>query len=450
MVFLENEDLPREVHMSVDYGAYGSEKPEGYRPRVVDERIRRMLGLFGALEIRGPKWCGKSWSAYAFGESVAHIDDESIRSLVQDDLSLALAGRRPHVIDEWQDVPRIWDAVRRSVDASGGARGSYILTGSSTPEKEKVSHSGAGRIARIDMGTMSLWELGASAGTVSLAGLFEGEFTPAPTDATALEPIAEAVCRGGWPALMNTSSADAQEALGEYLEALFEVSVPKKGGTTAMARRIAASLARNDATSATIDTIAKDALGPSGSSPSASTISFYLDMFRGFYLLNELPGWDAPVRAKSRVRTKPKRYLADPSLTASLLGASPARLLSDGQTFGLLFESLCVHDLAVYVSALPGAPRNPLRYYSDADGLEVDVVIELGDGRWAAIEIKLGESKVPQAIGNLRRLCNKVGSNPAARNPQPEFTAVLTATAPFCRRDPESGTYVFPLAALRP
>lgn len=429
---------------------YGTEKPQGYLPRIVDARIQRMLGLFGALEVRGPKWCGKSWSALAFGESVVHIDDANVRDLVRDDLSLALSGARPHVIDEWQDVPQIWDATRRAVDASAGDRGSFILTGSSTPEKDKVSHSGAGRIARVDMSTMTLWEMGQSSGTVSLSGLFDGEFQATATDAGTLRPMAEAVCHGGWPALLGAPAEDAADALDEYLEALFEVSVPKKGGTPATARRVAASLARNVATAATLQTIAKDALAPSGSVPAATTVSAYLDMLKSFYIVEELPGWDAPVRSTSRLRTKPKRYFADPSLAAALLGTSPERLLADGQTLGLLFESLCVHDLRVYASALEGSQRDSLRYYADADGLEVDVVIELRDGRWAAIEVKLGESKVPGAIANLRRLQRKVASNPAARNPEPEFLAVLTATAPFCRKDPESGVYVFPLSALRP
>ena len=427
---------------------YCDRKPEGYRPRVVDARIQRMLGLFGAVEIRGPKWCGKSWSASAFGASVVRLDDENMRQLVSADLSLALAGARPHVIDEWQDVPRVWDAVRRDVDESG-ERGVYLLTGSSTPAKEKVSHSGAGRIARVDMSTMTLWEAGLSTGEVSLSGLFDGEFVSAPVDAARLTPVAEAICRGGWPALVGAPVEDSVDTVAEYLEAVFEVSVPKKGGVAATARRVAFSLARNVATAGTLQTLAEDA-GAAGRPLSEATVSTYLELFRDIFLIEELPGWDAPVRSKSRLRTKPKRYFADPSIPAELLGMDTRRLLQDGQTFGLLFESLGVHDLSVYASALPGAGRDSLRYYADADGLEVDVVIELKDGRWAAIEVKLGEDKVPKAVANLQRLCRKVANNPAARNPAPAFTAVLTATAPFCRRDPETGTYIFPLSALRP
>lgn len=167
------------------------------------------------------------------------------------------------------------------------------------------------------------------------------------------------------------------------------------------------------------------------------------------YVIGGLPGWDAPVRSKSRLRTKPKRYFADPSIPASVLGMSPERLLGDGQTFGLLFESLCVHDLRAYVSCLPGAYSGSLSYYGDSDGLEVDVIIELRDGRWAAIEIKLGEAKVADGISNIKRLRKKVASNTAARNSQPEFCAVVTATSPFCRYDAENDVYVFPITALR-
>lgn len=392
----------------------------------------------------------KTRSALAFGESVTHIDDDRVKTLVAADPALALDGARPHVIDEWQGVPPIWDAVRRSVDASGSEKGSYLLTGSSTPEKDKVVHSGAGRIARLRMHTMSLWEQGASSGTVSLSGLFEGSFSSGAMRDEGLPSIAQAVCRGGWPALVGAGIEAAAPTIDGYLDALFEVSVSKKGGSSHTARRVAASLARNVATAATLDTIAGDAFGDDRTDSSRNTVSFYLDLFKDLYFIDELFGWDAPVRSKSRVRTKPKRYFADPSLPAQLLGMNPARLLGDAQTFGLLFESLCVHDLRVYASALPNALPDPLRYYQDADGLEVDAIIELRDGRWAGIEVKLGENKVSDGVANLNRLRRKVLLNPAARNSEPSFMAVVTASSPFARYDRENDVYVFPITALRP
>ena len=429
--------------------AYGTEKPKTYRPRLVDERLQRLLSTFGAVEIRGTKWCGKSWAALAFGESVVHLDDPNVKALVEADPSLALQGARPHVVDEWQEVPSTWDAARRAVDAAGD-RGLFILTGSSTPAKDSVTHSGAGRIARVDMSTMTLWERGLSTGAVSLSGLFEGKFEPSACDAS-LAPLADAICCGGWPALVGADAQTAAEVVDQYLDAMFEVSVPKKGGTPDMARRITSSLARNVATAATLQTIAQDAaLGDEAGAPAASTVTAYLNMLEDMYVIESLRGWDAPVRAKSRLRTKPKRYFADPSIPAAALGMGPERLLSDGQTFGLLFESLCVHDLRAYAACLPGAHPGSLRYYGDSDGLEVDVIIELRDGRWAALEVKLGEAKVPDGIRNIERLREKVASNPAARNPEPEFSAVVTATSPFCRHDAEHDVYVFPITALRP
>ena len=429
--------------------AYGTEKPKTYRPRLVDERLQRLLSTFGAVEIRGTKWCGKSWAALAFGESVVHLDDPNVRALVEADPSLALQGARPHVVDEWQEVPSTWDAARRAVDAAG-ERGLFILTGSSTPAKDSVTHSGAGRIARVDMSTMTLWERGLSTGAVSLSGLFEGKFEPSAYD-TSLAPLADAICCGGWPALVGADAQTAAEVVDQYLDAMFEVSVPKKGGTPDMARRITSSLARNVATAATLQTIAQDAaLGDEAGAPAASTVTAYLNMLEDMYVMESLRGWDAPVRAKSRLRTKPKRYFADPSIPAAALGMGPERLLSDGQTFGLLFESLCVHDLRAYAACLPGVHPGSLCYYGDSDGLEVDVIIELRDGRWAALEVKLGEAKVPDGIRNIERLREKVASNPAARNPEPEFSAVVTATSPFCRHDAEHDVYVFPITALRP
>ena len=430
--------------------AYGTEKPKTYHPRLVDERLHRLLHTFGAVEIRGTKWCGKSWTVLAFGESVVHLDDPNVKALAEADPTLALQGAHPHVVDEWQEVPSTWDAARRAVDAAGGEHGLFILTGSSTPAKDAVTHSGAGRIARVDMSTMTLWERGLSTGAVSLSGLFEGSFEPSACDAS-LAPLADAICCGGWPALLGANAQTAAEVVDQYLDAMFEVSVPRKGGTSDMARRIVSSLARNVATAATLQTIAQDAaLGDEFGAPATSTVTSYLDMLESMYVIESLHGWDAPVRAKSRLRTKPKRYFADPSIPAAALGMGPERLLSDGQTFGLLFESLCIHDLRAYAACMPGAHPGSLRYYGDSDGLEVDAIIELRDGRWAALEVKLGETKVPDGIRNIERLRQKVAANPAARNPKPAFSAVLTATSPFCRYDAEHDIYVFPITALKP
>jgi hypothetical protein len=425
-------------------------RPQGYRDRVVDQKLAQMLKTFPAVEVAGSMWCGKTWTSLRLAKSATRVSNSGTRAAVSADPSLALTGDRPHLIDEWQDVPAVWDAVRDAVDATPGVRGGYILTGSSTPAKKDVLHSGAGRIARLHMRTMTMYEQGLSTGEVSLSGLFAGDFSPAPVQ-TGLGVYAEAVCRGGWPALEGFTRFEVQDYVAAYLDAAFDVSIAKQGVDPSLCRRVAASLARNLGQAAKLETLAMDAYSTDDLTRGAHTeVSRCIEAMKAIYMVEEVPGWDAPIRSKSRLRTKPKRYFADPSLAVSLLGASPEALANDGQLFGLLFESLCMHDLAVYASVLPGAGPDCLRYYRDSDGLEVDAVIELRDGRWAAFEIKLGEDKAAAGIASLERLRRKIALNPAARNPAPEFMAVITGAGSFARRDPETGVYVLPLVSLRP
>lgn len=423
---------------------YTSGKPDDYIPRLVDDKIERYLTLFGGVEVRGTRWSGKSWTSQAFGNTVNRVDLNP--ELYRADPQLALLGEPPVVIDEWQDAPAIWNYARHSIDDQARDHGRYILTGSSTPPDDEDRHSGAGRIGRVAMRTMSLAETGESQKSVSLSGLFRGEFQSARSD-MGLAELSEIICRGGWPSLQNGPTDDAQEVIASYLDAMIDVSMPKAGKNPDLARRIATSLARNVATSAKLATIALDA-AKDGSAPSEGTVSSYLEEFSRNYFIEELSGWDAPVRAKSRLRTKPKRYFADPSLAASLLNVDSERLCGDQQLFGLLFESLCIHDLSVYAEVMPDAGSNPLRYYSDADGLEVDAVIELRDGRWAGIEIKLGENKVDEGVRNLKRLSKKVAANPAARNPTPTFMAVLLGKGSYAHYLDSEGVYVIPIECL--
>lgn len=424
---------------------YAKLKPSNYLPRHIDSLVEQRLSEFGAIEIQGTRWCGKSWTATAFAESMTRVDDSV--ALFQEDPGLALIGEHPHAIDEWQDVPSIWNRVRHRIDDSSNQPGQFILTGSSSPGESETRHSGAGRISRIRMKTMTLAEMGLSDKTVSLSRLFDGEFEPQSSDFE-LKDYAETICRGGWPALVGSTNQRAQETIDEYLELLFDVTMRKQGKDPVLARRIALALARNEGTSATLKTLASDAAAGEDKQPVNETIAAYLTDFSLNYFLHELHGWDAPVKSRSRVRTKPKRYLDDPSLACALLGVDPDRLLGDGQLFGVLFEALCIHDLAVYASLLPNAGMQPLKYYADADGLEVDAIIELRDGRWAAIEIKLGESKVKEAAASLNRLKRKVASNPAARNGAPTFMAVVVGKAQFARQRKEDGIYVIPLSSL--
>lgn len=429
----------------------GAIAPDGYLPRVVDEQVERYLNIFGAVEISGTKWCGKTWTALQHGASVSFVDDDL--EVARADPSLMTLGDRPHVIDEWQLVPHIWNTVRRSVDRERGLRGGWILTGSSTPishggQGDAPSHSGAGRIGRVRMRPMTLSESGDSTKAVSLAGLFNGDFEPciAPDDT---QELVRLCCRGGWPEAIEMDVSQAQILAREYLRLFFTESVPKAGKDGDIAARLVASLARNLGQAATYTTIIRDMYGEDeGSSViSQETVASYLSLLKSAYLVEEISGWVPPARSRKRLAVKPKRYLADPSLAAAQLGMGPDSLFSDWQTFGLLFESLCMRDLAVYAQALPNVGFEPVRYYRDDTGLEVDAIIELADGRWAAIECKVSEDKVSEAVENLLRLKKKLCKNPHTRVREPEFLAVVTGISKYARQTSE-GVYVLPIRCL--
>ena len=422
----------------------GSLLPEGYIPRLIDKKLSENLDLFGAVEVAGTMWCGKTWTSMAYGESISRLGTTAVRTTAESDPSTALIGKQPHVIDEWQDVPEIWDEVRATVDLEAGRPGQFILTGSSYPNKDIVHHSGAGRIKKLRMSTMTLSEMDKSNCSVSLSGLFNGEFSPQLIQQK-LAPIADYICYGGWPGLAGKTISNPKPFIDSYLSAIFEVSIPRKGLDGHLARKFMQSLARNLGGSVTFSTLAADC----GLEGKYDTVSKYLSVLEDLYLIEPLHGWDAPIKSKSRLRTKPKYYFADPSIGADLLGATSKRIIDNGQLFGVLFESLCIHDLTVYASLLPDADTDyPLKYYKDADGLEVDAVIELTDGRWAAFEIKLGENKIEEAAYSLNRLKNKILLNPAARNREPEFMAVIVGAGEYARFDKDKGVYVIPITAL--
>lgn len=431
--------------------------PEGYLPRIVDRQIDRYLSVFGAVEIAGTKWCGKTWSARHHAASIVYVDQGPNASLARTDPGMMLLGDRPHVIDEWQRVPAIWDAVRHEVDERRRTKGAWILTGSSSPARRPPNgpgathHSGAGRIGRIRMLPMTLYEMGASTGSVSLAGLFEGAFSPATVESDTTR-LVELSCHGGWPEAIESSVHDAQLVAREYLNLIFKETIPDQGKDPFVAERLCGSIARNLGQAATYKTLILDIFGGEEHPLdliSEDAVGCYLRVLRNLYLIEEVPGWAPPARAKKRFNTKPKRYFADPSLAVALLGMGVQSLIGDWQTFGLVFENLCMRDLTVYARALEGASPVPVRYYRDDSGLEVDAIIELTDGRWGAIEIKVGEDKVAEGERNLLRLRDKVCGNPRARVRPPEFMAVLTGVSSFARQL-ESGVYAIPLRCLAP
>lgn len=424
--------------------------PEGYMSRVVDAEVEECLSTYGAVEICGTKWCGKTWTSMRHGESIIHIDEGQNLAMVQADPQAALTGATPHVIDEWQLAPRVWDTVRHAVDDAGGRRGLWILTGSSTPRKGEVRHSGAGRIGRVRMLPMSLFESGDSTGEVSLNGLFEGDFERAACEMDA-ERLLGACVRGGWPAARDLAPSRALRVARDYLGATLSQSVPARGGNEDVARRLVRSVARNLGQPTTNKVLLRDMFGTEGdAAPIAErTVSDYLALLEALYVLEPIRGWAPPARSPKRFQTKERRYLADPSLAVATLQMNERSLRRDWQTFGLVFENLCVRDLLIYARALPDAYEDPVHYYRDDSGLEADAIVEQVDGRWAAVEVKLGEDKVDDAAKHLLRLKRKLTSNERARTRPPEFLAVVVGLARQAYRR-EDGVYVIPIGCLGP
>lgn len=433
----------------------GTLKPHGYRPRHIDARLDTLLQTFGAVEVAGSKWCGKTWTAMAHAKSADRLDKKEAYERAALAPETALLGDRPHLVDEWQEVPAVWDAVRRAVDDASNEPGQFILTGSTKPKikdgkdgdpaNREVHHSGAGRIKRLRMWPMTLAEQGESTAEVSIRALFNGDFKPSRLE-TGLEDVARWCCRGGWPASVGKTDVAAFEMPVAYIESLLDVSIPRMGLSPATANALVNALALNLAQAATIETLAKDmAGGDADALPARTTVERYLEALKRLFFIDEVPGWEPPMRSKARVRVKPKRYFADPSLAAATLHATPKRLMDDMQTLGNLFETLVMRDLNAFLATYPGL-GNRLGYYRDDKGLEVDAVMEM-DGRWAGIEIKLSDTKVEEGARSLLNLKEKVLSNPAARNAGPAFLAVVVGRGDMAYRRPD-GVHVIPAATL--
>ena len=422
--------------------------PSGYRHRIIEDNLKLHLSAFGAVEVRGPKWCGKTWLSLSQANSVTKLDEPAVREAVELDAKLALHGDEPHLIDEWQEVPAVWDATRRAVDEKAGVCGRFLLTGSSSPSMDKVTHSGAGRIARLRMEPMTLVEQGLSSGEASLEKLFSGNAISAAQSNLDLVDLTDSLCRGGWPATLDKPQELQGIVVEQYIQALCDSVAKQSNLDPTYLRRVLYALARNDGSSASIKTITSDAIhGEEPTSADRANTTQYLSYLEENYLLRNLGGWDAPVKSRARTRMRPKRYLIDPSLTASLLGYDAERLLWDRQLLGILFESLCIRDLSAYLNASTSLRQPNLFYYRDAYGLEVDAIIELAQGQWAALEIKLDVAKADDAAKNLLRLRDKITSNPLAQNPEPAFLGVLVANAPYFFRRPD-GVYVIPAGCL--
>lgn len=421
---------------------FGICESDGYLPRVADMRLDDALRSSGAVHIKGPKWCGKTETGIHHTRSQVYLQDPdkspALLAMADSKPSELLIGDKPRLIDEWQMAPQLWDAVRFAVDREK-VRGGYVLTGSSTP-KIRPAHTGVGRIAPLEMSTMSLLETGESTGAVSLLSLFEGTLDIAQVAGLDVDDYAHIICRGGWPeAVVSESRGDAGRMARDYVLELLDSNINEMDGirrNRTWMRQIMRSYARNVSGQASLSTIAADM---QGEPPSAPTLSEYVDALSRAFVLNDLSAWNPRLRSKTAVRTSPTRHFSDPSIAAAVLAATPRGLLDDFETFGLHFESLCIHDLRVYASALGGS----LYHYRDKTGLEADAVVVLDDGRWALVEVKMGQSRIDEGAAQLLKLAGRIDQT---REGRPSFLMVLTSTACAYRR--KEGVVVVPLACL--
>ncbi len=415
-----------------------------YLPRFADDIIRQKLSYAGAVEIRGPKWCGKTQAALQQANSYTMMQDPDKRSdyllLANTKPSLLLRGASPHLIDEWQEAPQLWDAVRFAVDQSESC-GLYLLTGSATPTA-KPAHSGTGRIVPIGMLPMTLAESRESSADVSLGDLFDGNLDIAGHSDCDIEQMAFMVCRGGWPKAVTASSGDAAlEMAYDYLSAIAEEDISRVDGierNAQYARLIMREYARCTSTQTTQSTILRD-LKARDIDLSKDTVNGYLAALRRLYVIQELSAWTPSLHAKSRIAKTPTRHFSCPSIAAAALGASPKSLLSDASSLGMLFESLCVRDLRVYAQANKGE----VFHYHDELGLEADAVVALRDGRYALFEVKLGAAYLDEGAANLRKLAEKIDKTVMG---EPAFCAVLSPGGYAYRRD--DGVLSLPITCL--
>lgn len=421
---------------------------QNYMPRIIDAKIKEYLNVFGAICVEGPKWCGKTWTSSFHSNSEILIGDPAgnyqNRQLAELSPALVLDGDTPRLIDEWQEVPSLWDAVRYKVDQAAD-KGQFILTGSATPNHKGILHSGAGRIAKLRMRPMSLYESGDSSGKVSLEKLCHGEMTPAMTGEVKLEKLIELIIRGGWPGAINLSVEQAALLPAEYLNAVIDDDVYRIDGikrNTMKMRLLLRSLARNESTTATNKKLKNDIKEQDDEDIDVDTVKDYLDIFERLFLIDNQPPFSTGVRSSVRVKQAVKRHFSDPSLACSLLNATPARLLGDLETLGFLFEALCERDLKIYADSFGGT----LYHYQDYQNREIDAVIELSDGQWCAFEIKLGANQIDAAANNLLMIKKQFEDDPKGKPPAVLCVLCGMANAAYQRPD---GVFVVPITALK-
>ncbi len=418
-----------------------------YMNRLVDKKIEDYLSLFGAISIEGPKWCGKTWSSLSHANSVIFLDEDETKEKAKLSLDLILNNERPELIDEWNLIPEVWDAIRRKCDDTTN-KGNYILTCSTKltdeEQKEKIHHSGAGRIGKIKMHTMSLYESGDSSGKASIQDMLKGDLKNAINDKITLDKLANLIIRGGWPSNLKTADNKSNIIPKSYIEAILDKDIhdDKKRDKNKM-RMLLKSLARNESTIANKNTLLRDIQEYSNEKElieSRITIDDYLNVLNRLNIIENQNAYSENYRSPERIGKSSKRHFTDPSLACSCLDLTKDKLMNDLKTFGFMFEALVERDLKIYMEYLDGK----LFHFRDSvTGLEVDSILEFSDGEYAAVEIKLGYHQVNEAKKNLLNFYSNMVK-------KPKFMCVIVGYTDIIAKDPETGIYIVPITALKP
>ena len=424
-------------------------RKDGYMPRLIDDKIARYLRVFGAVSIEGPKWCGKTWTSLNHANSVTYLTERSQRDLAKVDPKYIFTKNSPQLIDEWQIVPGVWDAVRHECDSDHG-KGKFILTGSTTltkqEDEEEVFHTGTGRIASLRMHPMSLFESGDSGGEASISDMLNNQVRDGFVRPVELDELARLIVRGGWPENIHLSDEDIGIIPGSYIEAIVSKDMherqTKKRNPNKM-RMLIRSLARNESTVVGVKTLVRDIEDyESGDEliESRATVSDYMSVLDSLYLTADQEAFSVNYRSSSRVGKTAKKHLVDPSLCCASLGLTVDKLMQDHETFGLLFEALAERDLRIYADHLDG---HLYHFRDNASGDEVDAILEFKDGSYGAFEIKLSDGSIRDAIDSLNTFCENVKRKPA-------FMCVIVGHCQSIMCDQKTGIYIVPLTSLKP
>lgn len=424
-------------------------KIENYKKRIVDDKIERYLKLFGAISIEGPKYCGKTWAGryHSNSEILLHKttgEQSNNVELAKMSPSIVLEGEKPRLIDEWQEATNLWDEIRIDVDKTG-LKGQYILTGSSTPNREGIAHSGAGRYGKIHLRTMSLYESGDSTGNISLEDLCNNKFKGKATGEVDLRNLAMLIIRGGWPANLKYSAKDASEAIEEYINLIINDDLYRLDGVNRdkhKVRLLLKSLARNESTTVSNMTLKKDINERDHEDIDIDTLASYLNALDKLFLLDNDEPFSTNVRSSVRVKKSEKRHFADPSIACSLLNIREEnKLINDLETFGFLFEAMVERDLKVYADSF----NAKCYHYQDYQDKEIDSVIELKNGEWCAFEIKLGANQIDKAANDLLNLKKQIEDEDGK---VPSVLCVICGLTNAAYQRPD-GVYVVPITALK-